>query len=526
MFIRLRDKYARANKEVLLKCASPTSTEAEVEKSRQKLSRMYYLDWLEEFIKHRDRPGGASLSASGKNNRSIITKSEEITSTAHDADDDDEDMKPPTMHSYGLDAPITSSTSTTTEGGASNMKNNNANLDHHHQSSSGADDYRVFVVNNNHQQHGSPSTNNAEQHEDTLLVNGGSGLLTSVTADDNSNHSSSNHAPQQLQQPPTKKWCMDDLIGSSEDNKRDIITDSQNFASTASKGLRTSQNSSSVGHQRVIRGTSRNMNLYNSRGSNHRQSLDRYSNTSNSNSTNDLNHYHHPNRHHQHRETPANVIPVLNHKLPERSSSNHHRSSIDVKDHHHQPTSSSTVRYNKIPPPSSSSSSSRINSYGDGPTNQQKQQQKLDRADDFDIFGRYVASKMRKLRYKLSEEEMEELEFEILNTMERKRFNATATWGKASSAIQQSSLSLSVSRKRDYPPQSLPETQHHHQQEDQDEHDQLPVPVVLTETTGDECRQQLTEEDDVEETTTLVEVDNEDVVYHHQQQVSPSSPPH
>ena len=131
---------------------------------------------------------------------------------------------------------------------------------------------------------------------------------------------------------------------------------------------------------------------------------------------------------------------------------------------------------------------------------------------------------MRKLRYKLSEDEMEELEFDILNTMERKRFNAAATSRQASSAIQQSSLSLSVSRKRDYPTQQpdVPDI-HQHEHRDRDGHDQPPIPVVIPET--GECQE--TEDDDVE-STTLVEVDDdndddEEAVYEQQQQGSPPS---
>ena len=319
---------------------------------------------------------------------------------------------------------------------------------------------------------------------------------------------------------------MDDLISNAEDNKRDMITNPRtNSASTNknTRGSRISQSSSSGDHhQRVIHGTSRNINLYHSRGNSHRQPPERYTSTTTnniSNSRGDPTRHHHHTRHH--RQIPANVIPVLNHKLSERStSSDHHRSNINLKDLHHQSTSSpsTTARYNQI-------SSSRTNDYSDVRSvdqqqQQQQQQQRLNTtADDFDIFGRYVASKMRKLRYKLSEEEMEELEFDILNTMERKRFNAAATSRQASSAIQQSSLSLSVSRKRDYPIQQ-PDVPDVHELQDRDGHDLPPIPVVIPET--GECQE--TEDDDVE-STTLVEVDDNDhdaeAEYEQQQQRSP-----
>uniref|UniRef100_A0A7M5V6M4 Uncharacterized protein n=1 Tax=Clytia hemisphaerica TaxID=252671 RepID=A0A7M5V6M4_9CNID len=41
--------------------------------------------------------------------------------------------------------------------------------------------------------------------------------------------------------------------------------------------------------------------------------------------------------------------------------------------------------------------------------------------DEFDLFGQYVALKMRKLHSRLSSEQLEDLEFDILNTIERTR---------------------------------------------------------------------------------------------------------
>ena len=41
--------------------------------------------------------------------------------------------------------------------------------------------------------------------------------------------------------------------------------------------------------------------------------------------------------------------------------------------------------------------------------------------DEFDLFGQYIALKMRKMQSRLSSEQMEDLEFDILNTIERSR---------------------------------------------------------------------------------------------------------
>ena len=415
MFIRLRDKYARANKEVLLKCASPSSTETEVEKARRKLSRMYYLDWLEEFIKHRDRPGGVGKSRSAK--------TEEV--------DDYEDMKPPTMHTYGLDAPSSSSTV-------------NSNIELHQRHSSSADDYRVFVVNNstNHQDH------HDHQQEGSQFVNEDVTNDGLAVTEDNSNHSSSNLAPP----PAANKWCMSDL--NNEDNKNNASE-----ATATSRGPLKIQGPL-VSEQRIVhRPTARNVTLYNNKD---HQRQNKYT-TSNHNSSRDPHDRHH-------RKIPPNVIPVLNHKLSERSG---HRCSSD--------NNVSSSSRNNMPSSSSRNTYASIN-------------QQQSHIDDFDTFGRYLASKMRKLRYRLSEEEMEELEFDILNTLEKKRYNAAAT---TAVSRQQSSLSLSVSRKRNYTPlvsseqeQPVPMVVTDHEYCPQDENDETSVPVAIDEVYEQQQQQQ------------------------------------
>ena len=52
------------------------------------------------------------------------------------------------------------------------------------------------------------------------------------------------------------------------------------------------------------------------------------------------------------------------------------------------------------------------------PDNKNAQQEKA--KDDFDLFGEYVATKMRKLSHKLEEDDMEMIEYEIIKTLMKK----------------------------------------------------------------------------------------------------------
>ena len=431
---------------------------------------MYYMDWLEEFIKHRDKP---PLTSAAKN-RLAATKTEDSVGAGScaTASDDDDDIKPPTMHSYGLEAPKTSSaTSRNNQSSSSNDMHGDDEQQRQQRSPSG-DDYKVYVVN---------TVSNGDHHH----MEDGENLM--VATEENSNASSV--SPSNVAS--SKKWCPAPNSAVTNTSRNTLMSSNNPTNGTTDTNL----SSSRLHEHRVFRPTSRNISLYNK--TQQQTSNSRYSSSHAVSSEQSNQNY---------RQVPSNVIPLLNHKLSERSSS-----SNIVTNRNHQNSMRIDERERRD---HEGGSLSKLQGRRYSLSHQHQQQsQNYKQMDDFDIFGRYIASKMRKLGHRISEEDMEDLEFDILNTLERKRYDAAgASRRKPATATGSTSLTSS-SRKRDYqqssqqPSQTLIEVR----EEDSEQKETLRE-------NADSQKQQRDSEDD--STTTVVVVDDD---LYRQSSLSPSN---